>query len=86
MCVIHFFCCCFAKVYPRSWTAIFIALDNVGMWNVRSEDWARRYLGQQFYLRVYTPTHSVRDELPLPTNALLCGRATNKSRLPFSQY
>jgi hypothetical protein len=73
-------------VYPRAWTAIFIALDNVGMWNLRSEDWTRRYLGQQFYLRVYTPTHSFRDELPIPDNALLCGQATNTSGLPFSLY
>ncbi|XP_062224889.1 L-ascorbate oxidase homolog [Phragmites australis] len=67
---------CTVQVYPRGWTAILIALDNVGMWNLRSEVWARRYLGQQFYLRVYTPTHSFRDELPIPDNALLCGRAT----------
>jgi hypothetical protein len=66
---------CTVQVYPRGWTAILIALDNVGMWNVRSEVWARRYLGQQFYLRVYTPTPSFRDENPIPDNALLCGRA-----------
>ena len=40
-----------------------------------TEVWARRYLGQQFYLWVYTPSHSFRDELPIPDNALLCGRA-----------
>ncbi|KAL6882629.1 hypothetical protein ACP4OV_011319 [Aristida adscensionis] len=68
---------CTVQVYPRGWTAILMALDNVGMWNVRSEVWARRYLGQQFYLRVYTPSHSFRDELPIPDNALLCGRAAS---------
>ena len=74
---------CSVQVYPRGWTAVLIALDNVGMWNMRSEVWARRYLGQQFYLRVYTPTHSLRDELPIPDNALLCGRAaTTRHRLP----
>lgn len=67
---------CTVQVYPRGWTAVLIALDNVGMWNMRSEVWARRYLGQQFYLRVYTPSRSFRDELPMPDNALLCGRAT----------
>ncbi|KAL0305945.1 UNVERIFIED_CONTAM: L-ascorbate oxidase [Sesamum radiatum] len=45
---------CTVQVYPKSWTAIYIALDNVGMWNIRSEDWARQYLGQQFYLE-FTP-------------------------------
>ncbi|KAJ8765059.1 hypothetical protein K2173_010536 [Erythroxylum novogranatense] len=63
------------QVYPRSWTAIYISLDNVGMWNIRTENWARQYLGEQFYLRVYTSSKSTRDELPIPKNALLCGKA-----------
>ena len=71
---------CTTQVYPRSWTAVYIPLDNVGMWNLRTEFWARQYLGQQFYLRVYTTSTSVRDEYPIPTNALLCGRA--KGRTP----
>ncbi|KAL1554484.1 L-ascorbate oxidase [Salvia divinorum] len=67
------------QVYPKSWTAIYVALDNVGMWNLRSEFWARQYLGQQFYLRVYTPVKSTRDEYLIPSNALLCGRAAGRS-------
>ncbi|GMN38249.1 hypothetical protein TIFTF001_007480 [Ficus carica] len=63
------------QVYPKSWTAIMVSLDNVGMWNIRSELWARQYLGQQTYLRVYTPVNSTRDEYYIPQNALLCGRA-----------
>lgn len=54
---------------------MYVALDNVGMWNVRTQYWARQYLGQQFYLRVYTPSRSPRDEYPIPDNALLCGKA-----------
>ncbi|KAF3434802.1 hypothetical protein FNV43_RR21888 [Rhamnella rubrinervis] len=73
---------CTTQVYPKSWTAIYVALDNVGMWNVRSEYWQRQYLGQQFYLRVYSPVESVRDELPIPKNAILCGRALGKSTRP----
>ncbi|XP_051135487.1 L-ascorbate oxidase homolog isoform X2 [Andrographis paniculata] len=69
---------CTTQVYPKSWTAILVALDNVGMWNMRTELWAQQYLGQQFYIRVYTPVVSPRDELPLPDNALLCGRAAGK--------
>ncbi|KAI3959316.1 hypothetical protein MKW98_018906 [Papaver atlanticum] len=68
---------CTVQVYPQSWTAIYVPLDNVGMWNIRSEFWARQYLGQQFYLRVYSPVESVRDEKVIPPNALLCGRATS---------
>ncbi|GER52927.1 SKU5 similar 4 [Striga asiatica] len=74
---------CTVQVYPRSWTAIWVALDNVGMWNIRSEDWARQYLGQQFYMRVYTPSKSFRDELPIPRNALLCGRARGHRTRPL---
>ncbi|KAL9266619.1 L-ascorbate oxidase-like protein [Drosera capensis] len=69
---------CTTQVYPNSWTAIYISLDNAGMWNLRSEFWARQYLGQQFYLRVYTTSTSPRDEYPIPANALLCGRALGK--------
>ncbi|CAH9072704.1 unnamed protein product [Cuscuta epithymum] len=63
------------QVYPKSWTALYVPLDNVGMWNIRSENWARQYLGQQLYLRVYSPANSWRDEYPIPSNVLLCGRA-----------
>ncbi|XP_010498473.1 PREDICTED: L-ascorbate oxidase homolog [Camelina sativa] len=66
---------CTVQVYPRSWTAIYVALDNVGMWNLRSELWERQYLGQQLYMRVYTTSTSLRDEYQIPKNALLCGRA-----------
>ncbi|GAV90226.1 Cu-oxidase domain-containing protein/Cu-oxidase_2 domain-containing protein/Cu-oxidase_3 domain-containing protein [Cephalotus follicularis] len=71
------------QVYPKSWTAVYMALDNVGMWNIRSENWARQYLGQQLYLRVYSPANSWRDEAPIPKNALLCGRARGRHTRPL---
>ncbi|KAL5845405.1 hypothetical protein ACOSQ4_011363 [Xanthoceras sorbifolium] len=71
------------QVYPKSWSAIYIALDNVGMWNLRTEFWARQYLGQQFYLRVYTASTSLRDEYPIPKNALLCGKAAGHHTRPL---
>ncbi|KAH0718139.1 hypothetical protein KY285_014170 [Solanum tuberosum] len=74
---------CTVQVYPKSWTAIYMALDNVGMWNIRSENWSRRYLGQQFYLRVYSPANSWRDELPIPKNAILCGKARGHRTRPL---
>ncbi|XP_010929557.1 L-ascorbate oxidase homolog [Elaeis guineensis] len=74
---------CTVQVYPKGWTAIYMPLDNVGMWNVRSENWARQYLGQQFYLRVYSPANSWRDEYPIPRNALLCGRAAGRRTRPL---
>ncbi|KAB5568072.1 hypothetical protein DKX38_001865 [Salix brachista] len=74
---------CTTQVYPKAWTAIYIPLDNVGMWNLRTEFWARQYLGQQFYLRVYTDSTSLRDEYPIPKNALLCGRASGRRTRPL---
>lgn len=71
------------QVYPQSWTAVYMPLDNVGTWNVRSQNWARQYLGQQFYLRVYSPANSWRDEYPIPKNALLCGRALGRRTRPL---
>nr|DAD46843.1 TPA_asm: hypothetical protein HUJ06_016780 [Nelumbo nucifera] len=64
-----------AQVYPYSWTTILISLDNQGMWNLRSAIWARQYLGQEFYLRVWSPDKTPANEYDIPPNALLCGRA-----------
>ncbi|KAL2531887.1 SKU5 similar 17 [Abeliophyllum distichum] len=63
------------QVYPKSWTAILVSLDNQGMWNVRSAMWERQYLGQQFYLRVYNPVPNLANEYNIPSNVLLCGKA-----------
>ncbi|XP_027154586.1 L-ascorbate oxidase homolog [Coffea eugenioides] len=67
-----------AQVYPNSWTAILVSLDNQGIWNLRSAIWEKQYLGQQVYLRVYTPTRSLANEYDIPTNVLLCGKAVGK--------
>ncbi|MED6167398.1 hypothetical protein PIB30_002368 [Stylosanthes scabra] len=67
-----------AQVYPNSWTAILVSLDNQGMWNLRSSIWERQYLGQQFYLRVWNAQQSLANEYNIPNNALLCGRAVGR--------
>ncbi|KAL0543049.1 hypothetical protein IC582_018136 [Cucumis melo] len=69
-----------AQVYPNSWTTILVSLDNQGMWNLRSSIWERQYLGQQFYLRVWTQTQSLANEYNIPSNALLCGKAVGRHR------
>ncbi|XP_021816674.1 L-ascorbate oxidase homolog [Prunus avium] len=61
------------QVFPKSWAAIMLTFDNAGMWNVRSEQSERRYLGQQFYVSVLSPARSLRDEYNLPDNTLVCG-------------
>lgn len=61
------------QVYPHSWAAVFLTLDNAGMWSVRSANAERSYLGQQLYISVLSPNRSLRDEYNLPDNDLLCG-------------
>ncbi|XP_061360339.1 L-ascorbate oxidase homolog [Gastrolobium bilobum] len=61
------------QVFPKSWAAIMLTFDNVGVWNLRSEIAENRYLGQQLYISVPTPERSLRDEYNIPETALLCG-------------
>ncbi|KAH7442864.1 hypothetical protein KP509_02G005000 [Ceratopteris richardii] len=63
------------QVYPQSWTAVMLELDNVGMWNLRSQIWERQYLGEQLYFKVPSPDGSFRNEADIPPNALRCGKA-----------
>uniref|UniRef100_A0A7N1A1Q2 L-ascorbate oxidase homolog n=1 Tax=Kalanchoe fedtschenkoi TaxID=63787 RepID=A0A7N1A1Q2_KALFE len=60
-------------VFPKSWAAIMLTFDNAGMWNLRSQQLERQYLGQQLYISVTSPERSLRDEYNIPDNALLCG-------------
>ncbi|KAE8055972.1 hypothetical protein FH972_012775 [Carpinus fangiana] len=70
-----------AQVYPGAWTAILISLDNVGVWNLRTENLDSWYLGQETYVRVVNPEDTNKTELPIPDNALFCG-ALNKMQKP----
>ncbi|GLU19973.1 hypothetical protein SLE2022_361930 [Rubroshorea leprosula] len=63
------------QVYPGCWSAILVSLDNKGMWNLRSQDCPRRYLGQQVYVRVWNNEKSLYTEADIPDNALFCGKA-----------
>ncbi|KAI4332655.1 hypothetical protein L6164_017546 [Bauhinia variegata] len=60
-------------VYPGAWTAILISLDNAGIWNLRSENLDRWYLGQETYLRVVNPEENGETEMAAPDNVLYCG-------------
>ncbi|KAG8390254.1 hypothetical protein BUALT_Bualt01G0064600 [Buddleja alternifolia] len=62
------------QVYAGGWTAVFASLDNVGVWNLRTENLDRWYLGQETYMRIINPEdNSNKTELPVPDNALYCG-------------
>ncbi|XP_054808341.1 monocopper oxidase-like protein SKU5 [Prosopis cineraria] len=61
------------QVYPGAWTAILVSLDNVGVWNLRTENLDSWYLGQETYVRVVNPENNNKTEFPIPDNALFCG-------------
>ncbi|XP_054825422.1 monocopper oxidase-like protein SKU5 isoform X2 [Prosopis cineraria] len=69
------------QVYPGAWTAILVSLDNVGVWNLRTENLDSWYLGQETYIRVVNPEATNKTELPIPDNALFCG-ALSKMQKP----
>ncbi|KAL6531556.1 hypothetical protein OROMI_027919 [Orobanche minor] len=72
------------QVYPRSWTAISMSLDNVGMWNIRSENWARQYLGRSSILE-FTPLY-IHGEMNYQFQEMLfflCGRARGHRTRPL---
>ncbi|KAM7491254.1 hypothetical protein LguiA_034175 [Lonicera macranthoides] len=69
------------QVFPGAWTAILISLDNVGIWNLRTENLDSWYLGQETYVKVVNPEATNKTELPIPDNALFCG-ALSKMQKP----
>ncbi|KAI4385333.1 hypothetical protein MLD38_003373 [Melastoma candidum] len=70
------------QVYPNSWAAVMLTFDNAGMWNLRSELTEQRYLGQELYISVLSPEHSLRDEYNLPETSLLCGDVASLPKPP----
>ncbi|PON92955.1 Copper-resistance protein [Trema orientale] len=70
-----------AQVYPGAWTAILVSLDNVGVWNLRTENLDSWYLGQETYIKVVNPEATNKTEFPIPDNALFCG-ALSKLQKP----
>ncbi|KAH6794987.1 Cupredoxin superfamily protein [Perilla frutescens var. hirtella] len=69
-----------AQVYPGAWTAILISLDNVGVWNLRTENLDSWYLGQETYVRVVNPEPNNKTEFPIPDNALFCGALSSMQK------
>ncbi|CAM9002419.1 unnamed protein product [Rhodiola kirilowii] len=69
------------QVYPGAWTAILISLDNVGVWNLRTENLDSWHLGQETYIKIVNPEATNKTELPVPDNVLFCG-ALSKLQKP----
>ncbi|KAK1261920.1 Monocopper oxidase-like protein SKU5 [Acorus gramineus] len=64
---------CTVQVFPGAWTAILISLDNVGIWNLRTENLDTWYRGQEVYIRIVNPEITNKTELAPPDNAIYCG-------------
>ena len=60
-------------MFPGAWTAILVSLDNVGIWNLRSQNLDTWYLGQEVYVNVVNPEITDKTELSVPDNAIYCG-------------
>lgn len=58
--------------------------DNVGIWNLRTENLQRQYLGQELYVRVVNPetmlVNNSYKETPIPDNVLYCGWLSYKQQ------
>ncbi|PPR85878.1 hypothetical protein GOBAR_AA34811 [Gossypium barbadense] len=72
------------QVYLGEWIAILISLDNVRVWNLRTENLDSWYLGQETYIRVVNPKVSKKTELPMPDNILYCGAHSKKAEVYIS--
>ncbi|OVA18870.1 Multicopper oxidase [Macleaya cordata] len=72
------------QVFPGAWTAILISLDNVGFWNLRTENLDTWYLGQEVYIRIVNPEATNKTELPIPDNAFFCGALKDKKQPPHN--
>ncbi|KAK1305522.1 Monocopper oxidase-like protein SKU5 [Acorus calamus] len=64
---------CTVQVFPGAWTAILVSLDNVGIWNLRTENLDTWYRGQEVYIRIVNPEITNKTELAPPDNAIYCG-------------
>ncbi|KAL9165645.1 hypothetical protein ABFS82_06G183700 [Erythranthe guttata] len=61
------------QVYPGKWTAVYVFLDNPGMWNLRSQNLVHWYMGQELYIRVHDNDPNPAKERAPPQNLLRCG-------------
>ncbi|KAK9103192.1 hypothetical protein Sjap_020446 [Stephania japonica] len=71
---------CTTQVFPGAWTAILISLDNVGVWNLRTQNLDSWYLGQEVYVRIVNPEATNKTELPIPENAIFCGQLKDRKQ------
>lgn len=60
---------------------MYVSLDNVGVWNLRTENLDRWYLGQETYMRIVNPEDTGNNtDSPVPDNALYCGALKSRQK------
>lgn len=57
-----------------------VSLDNVGIWDVRTENLDDWYLGQEVYVKVADPEGYNKTEMLAPDNILYCGLLKDKQK------
>ncbi|KAL3523517.1 hypothetical protein ACH5RR_016351 [Cinchona calisaya] len=73
------------QVYPQRWTAVYVFLDNPGMWNLRSQHSVNWYLGQELYIRVHDPDPNPAKEKPPPQKRMFDDQSNAPIASPFAQ-
>ncbi|XP_074319594.1 monocopper oxidase-like protein SKS1 [Silene latifolia] len=63
---------CTVQVFPGGWTAVYAYLDNPGVWNIRTENLDRWYLGQETYIRLVN-SEDKNSLFAAPDNVMYCG-------------
>ncbi|RXH86990.1 hypothetical protein DVH24_028490 [Malus domestica] len=71
---------CTTQVFPGSWTAILVVLDNAGIWNLRTQNLDSWYLGQEVYLSVVNREND-QNENSLPDNTIYCGLLSSLQKI-----
>ncbi|KAK9724455.1 hypothetical protein RND81_05G073300 [Saponaria officinalis] len=63
---------CTVQVFPGAWTAVYAYLDNPGVWNLRTENLDRWYLGQETYIKLVN-SEQPSEQFDAPDNVRYCG-------------
>ncbi|KAK9672763.1 hypothetical protein RND81_12G122800 [Saponaria officinalis] len=70
---------CTVQVFPGAWTAVYAYLDNPGVWNIRTENLDRWYLGQETYIKL-VDFEDKNAQFQSPENVAFCGALAGLQR------
>ncbi|KAK9678533.1 hypothetical protein RND81_11G217700 [Saponaria officinalis] len=70
---------CTVPIFPGAWTAVYAYLDNPGVWNIRTENLDRWYLGQETYIKL-VDFEDKNAQFQSPENVAFCGALAGLQR------